>query len=266
MSDVTGRWRELNRACWDERVPIHVGGDFYDLDGFRNDPDVLRPFEREEVGDVTGRTLVHLQCHFGLDTLSWATRGASVTGLDFSEPAIAAATRIARETGIDARFVAADVYDAAEALGTTYDIVYTGLGALNWLPDLTRWAETAAGLVAPGGFLYLAEFHPFTHVFDDETGSRRENDYFKGGPTVWDEPGTYADLTAETRHNVTVEWDHTLGDVVSAITATGLRLEFLHEHDYTLFPRYRTLERGPGGIYTQRGPRVPMMYSLRAVR
>jgi SAM-dependent methyltransferase len=156
-------WLELNRSNWDARVPVHTASRFYDLPGFVAGRDELRPFELEEVGDVTGRQLLHLQCHLGLDTLSWARHGAAVTGLDFSGPALATARELAERIGArDARFVESDVYRAPEALdGRTFDIVYTGLGALCWLPDIDRWARTAASLVAPGGFLYLAEFHPF---------------------------------------------------------------------------------------------------------
>jgi hypothetical protein len=140
--------RELNRRWWDERVPIHTASEFYDVEAFKAGGSTLRPFELEEVGDVAGKRLLHLQCHFGLDTLSWARRGASVVGLDFSEPAVEAANRLAWETGLDGTFVAADLHDAEAALGSQrFDIVYTGLGALNWLPDLRRWAEVVGSLL-----------------------------------------------------------------------------------------------------------------------
>jgi SAM-dependent methyltransferase len=146
----------------DERVPIHTASDFYDVEGFLAGASSLRPFEVAEVGDVSGRTLVHTQCHFGLDALSWARRGATVTGLDFSQPAIDAARALAARAGLQAEFVQADVYDATSALGgRRFDVVYTGLGAINWLPDIEAWARTMASLVAPGGIFYLSEFHPF---------------------------------------------------------------------------------------------------------
>jgi SAM-dependent methyltransferase len=263
---------EVNRAWWDERVPIHVGSAFYDVDGFRAGGSSLRPFEVEEVGDVIGKRLVHLQCHFGLDTLSWARAGASAVGLDFSPPAVEAASSLAVETGLDARFVCANLYDAVEALrGEKFEVVYTGLGALNWLPDLPRWASIVASLLEPGGFLYVSEFHPFTWVFADETLDI-EVDYFHNpeGET-WDGGGTYADMEIPTRNNSTIEWAHTLSDVVSAVLGAGLRLEVLHEHDYTLFPRFEHLELdtetlSAGVIYRQPEgtPRLPLMYSLRA--
>ncbi len=268
-TDWQDTWRETNRANWDERVPIHTGGDFYDVESFKAGQERLRPFELEEVGDVSGRDLLHLQCHFGIDTLSWARHGARVTGLDFSEPAVEAARSLAREIGIDATFVRSDVYDAAEALGgRAFDVVYTGFGALIWLPDIFRWARVAAGLVRPGGFLYVAEFHPFSDVFGDEDLTV-EHDYFHTDePYRYDEPGTYADFDAETENNVTYEWHHPLSDVVSALIGAGLTLEFLHEHEHTYFPRWPFLEKSGSDTYKipEGRPRIPLTYSLLARR
>jgi SAM-dependent methyltransferase len=272
-SRLPADWRDTNRSNWNERVPIHTASDFYDLGSFRSGKDALRDFELAEVGDVSGRTLLHLQCHIGLDTLSWARHGAArVVGLDFSEPAVETARSLAGELGFGpdrAEFVTADVYDAAEAVpDPSYDIVYTGLGALNWLPDITRWARTAASLVAPGGFLYLAEFHPLTDALDDKTGSRIVHDYFSREAWVEEMSGSYADPEAETVHNRTVEWQHPLGEVVTALAVAGLRLEFLHEHDVSLFARFEQFQRGGDGYYrfpTDR-PRIPLMYSLKATR
>ncbi|GAA4233802.1 class I SAM-dependent methyltransferase [Actinomadura meridiana] len=245
-------WRAVNRANWDERVPVHSAGAFYDLPGFVAGRDTLRGFEAAEVGDVDGRTLLHLQCHIGLDTLSWARHGAAVTGLDFSEPALETARELAARIGVTtARFVAADVYDAVHALDArTFDIVYTGMGALCWLPDINRWAQTAAALVAPGGFLYVAEFHPVADVLGED-GHTVEHDYFLRDPIVVDEPGSYAAPDVPTTETLTIEWRHGVGDVVSAVAAAGLRVEFLHEHDNGHF-------RLPAGLD------VPLVYSLRA--
>ncbi len=268
MSDWRGQWRETNRNNWDERVPIHVSGEFYDVEGFKAGAECLRPFEPVEIGDVAGKDLAHLQCHFGVDTLSWAQRGARVTGLDFSRPAVEAARKLAAEMDLDAAFVQSDVYDAVNALDRRdFDIVYTGLGALIWLPDIERWAEIVAELLRPGGFLYLAEFHPFTDVFGNDLTV--EHGYFhREEPTVWEDSGTYADLEAETVHNRTFEWNHTLSDVVNAVIGTGLTVELLNEHDYTLFPRWPFLEKS--GFDTFRLPEgtpdLPLMYSLRARR
>lgn len=265
-------WIETNRAMWDERVPIHAASAAYDQDGFRQGRDEIRGFEAAEVGDVTGKRLLHLQCHMGQDTLSWARRGAAkVVGLDFSEPAIEVARGLAAEVGLAdrAEFVVSDVYEAAAAVpDEDYDIVYTGIGALDWLPDMQRWAAIAASLVAPGGFLYLAEFHPITHVLDWDSGTRIETDYFDQNPLVNDEPGSYVDPGAETFQNLSFERMHTLGEIVSSLAATGLRIEFLHEHDVTLFQRYAKLEQGEDGYFrAPKGqPRVPLMFSLKASR
>ncbi len=261
-------WFASNRARWDERVPIHVASRFYDLDGFREGREPLRPFEIEEVGDVRGKRLVHLQCHFGQDAMSWARHGASVTGLDFSAPAVDVANGLAAELALDARFVCANVYDAVDALGgQTFDVVYTGLGAITWLPDLRRWADVVAALVAPGGFLYLSEFHPFSWVFGDESLTA-VNPYFTDEPWIEDQPGTYTDRGAATEHNRIYAKDHPLSDVVSTLIDVGFRLELLHEHDHTLFPRWPFLIEQPDRSYRLPDdmPSLPLMYSLRAAR
>ena len=264
--DAAANWLELNRANWNARVPIHVASRFYDVPGFIAGRERLCDFEIAEVGDVAGRTLLHLQCHFGLDVLAWARRGAKVTGLDFSGAAVAAARSLAEQTGTqDARFVESDVYSAVDALeGQTYDIVYTGLGALCWLPDIDRWAQTVASLVAPGGFVYLAEFHPFADILADD-GRTVEFDYFSTQARVWDEPYTYSESEETLSDSVTVEWQHGLADVVSALISAGLRIEMLHEHDFTLFARFPILQFRDGRYrFPPEQPGVPLIYSLRA--
>lgn len=257
-----------NRRHWDERVPINAGSAFYDLDGFRAGDEVIDDFQLAEVGDVAGLDLVHLQCHIGLDSLSWARRGARVTGVDFSVPATEQAAELAGQIGVAdrARFVAADALDAAEVLGQdAFDVVYTGNGALMWLPDIDRWARAVAALLRPGGRLYLAEFHPLTDVLDDETGTSAVRDYFARGARTYESPGSYADWTAETAHNIATEWHHGLGDVLTAIAAAGLRIEFVREHGTIPFQRYGALvPRGDRFGYPERSPKLPLMYSLAA--
>jgi SAM-dependent methyltransferase len=263
-------WFDTNRASWDERVPIHVRSRMYDVEGFKQGADPLkgRPFEPEEMGDVSGKRLVHLQCHFGLDTFGWARRGARVTGLDFSAPAVEQARALAAEVGLEADFVQANLYDAIEALGgRRFDIVYTGRGALCWLPDIHGWARIVAALLVPGGFLYLSEFHPLHEILAvDELVVR--HDYFHGEPKRWDEPGDYADATAVTENNVTFEWTHGLGEVVSSLIEAGLRIEFLHEFEYTGFQRFPFLERGEDEVYRMPAgmPRIPLAYTLKATK
>src|SRR5271169_4381732 len=261
-------WRGLNRANWDDRVPVHLASSFYDLAGFRAGADTLRPFEAAEAGPVLGKRLVHLQCHIGLDTLSWARRGAVVSGLDFSAPAITAARSLAAELGLDATFVVSDVYDAVAAFGgQRFDIVYTGVGALVWLPDIPRWARVVAGLLAPGGFVYLVEGHPFAQTLDGSSGLTVARDYFEPGPYVEDYPYTYTDGPT-LAHQRTAEFQHGLGEIVTALVEVGLRIDFVHEWDYDDFARFDWIERREDGTFRFPAgqPRVPMMFSLRASR
>ena len=262
-----------NRRLWDARTPIHVRSDFYDVDGFRAGATSLRPLELEELGDVSGKRLLHLQCHFGLDTLSWARRGATVTGLDFSGEAVAAARTLAAEVGLEetARFVESDVYDAVVALsGETFDVVFTSYGVIAWLPDLRRWAEVVAGLVAPGGFAYVAEIHPASQVLDDEPGVedlRVGYPYWTppSGPLRFEESGTYADHEADITLPEYV-WLHGLGDLVTALIDAGLVLDFLHEHDRTVFQQLPFLEHHDDGWWRlpPSMPAFPLLFSLRA--
>jgi SAM-dependent methyltransferase len=266
---VAGDWRTVNRANWDDRVPIHLASRFYDLAGFRQTRDSLRAFELAEMGDVRGKDLVHLQCHIGLDTLSWAGRGARVWGLDFSVPAIEAARDLAAALGLRASFVVGDVYDAVAAFGgQRFDIVYTGIGALCWLPDIPRWAGLVAELLRPGGFVYLVEGHPFAVVLDGQNGSVVSRDYFDTAPRRESYPCSYTDGDAELAHPAQVEFPHTLGEILTALARAGLGLEFLHEHDFELFQRFGSLRRQPDATYRfpPGRPRVPMLYSLRATR
>ncbi|MBW4721917.1 class I SAM-dependent methyltransferase [Saccharothrix obliqua] len=260
-------WLRLNRENWDDRTAVHAASDFYDLPGFRAGRSTLRPFEQAEVGDVTGRRLLHLQCHMGQDTLSWARLGARVTGLDFSPAAVETARGLAAETGLAARFVVSDVHDARAALGgEAFDIVYTGFGALVWLPDVAEWARVVASLLADGGSLYLAEFHPLLYVLGDD-GRTVEYDYFQTEGETFDHDRTYTDGPKLTR-TVSVQWHHPMGSILTALVGAGLRLEFLRERAWSPFPILPALVRvGPEEYRFPPGrPGVPLTYSLRATK
>lgn len=264
-------WFTLNQQMWDERVPLHLASRFYDIDGFKSGRPHVRKFEIDELGPLDGLRLLHLQCHLRLDTLSIARihSTVSVSGLDFSAPAIDAATRLAVDLGLAARarFVVGDTYRAADALdGERFDVVYTGEGALNWLADIDRWAGVVHDLLAPGGFLYLSEFHPIADMLGDDEPIP-VHDYFATGPLRFEEPGSYAAPGEVTTYNVTVEWQHSIGRVLTALLASGLRLEMFHEWDSTLFDRCSCLVRGDDGGRRWPGPgTLPLMYYLKAVR
>jgi SAM-dependent methyltransferase len=264
-------YTHANHAYWDEAVAIHAASEFYDVESFIAGRNTLKPVEREELGDVSGKTLLHLQCHFGLDTLSWARLGATVTGLDFSEQAVATAGGLAERTGIaDATFVCGNVYDAPSLIDGQFDIVFTSYGALCWLGDLARWASAAAALVRPGGVLYVAEFHPFAQIFDDEpdvTELRPRYPYFPGGPPVrFDGEGTYADLGATLTNRVKYNFPYTVAGVVSSVIDAGLRVEFLHEFPFTEYKMFPFLRRDDDGMYrlpSEYGD-IPLQFSVRA--
>jgi len=268
VTDAAAQGREANRARWDEAVAHHVLSDLYDLAGFRAGRNDIRPFELLELGPVEGLDLLHLQCHLGTDTLSWARHGARVVGLDFSPAAIDAARQLARDCGLGGEFVCCDVYDAVEHLGgRTFDVVYTGIGALGWLPDLRAWASVVARLLRPGGICYLVEIHPVVvGVFGD--GRTIAQDLFDGEYTRSDEPGgTYAAPDAVFSNTVTYERNHSLSEVVSALLEADLDLELLHEQSYTNAPWPWTVKGDDGFHRLPPGwPRYPLTYSIRARR
>lgn len=280
---------EGNRAWWDAVVPIHEASRSYDRDGFLAGTKLLCPVELAELGPrVEGKRLLHLQCHFGMDTLNWARLGAAVTGLDFAPRAIEAARRLAAESGIPGRFVEANVYDAPAALeGERFDIVYTGIGALPWLPDIEGWARVLADCLVGGGILYLYEAHPALLALDAEDPGallRIAERYFEHPePSRYDGPTTYTDgppLEVTTNY----EWNHGLGEIVTALIDAGLRIDFLHEHTEVPWQALPWMEPVPttedphpltGARYqgdrmwrlpeAQRD-RVPLMYSLLATK
>lgn len=255
-----------NRLHWDELAKIHERPSvYYDVDAFRAGGLSLRPLEREEVGDVRGKSLLHLQCHFGLDTLSWARLGARVAGVDLSTVAIERARTLAEECGIDARFVCADI-DSIEDVGDVFDIVFTSFGTTVWLPDLDRWAKLIARSLASGGFFYIVDSHPFAYVLGE--GLRVTAPYFRRGaehyaPGGGDYAVPEAEVTTES-----YEWTHTLGDIVTSLARAGLRISFMHEHPFADWPFNAALQRGDDGYFrldAQTAP-IPLMYSIKATR
>jgi SAM-dependent methyltransferase len=264
-----------NEALWAAWTRIHEHSEFYDLAGFRRGGVRLRPDEIAALGDVSGKTLLHLQCHFGIDTLSWARLGARVTGADFSEPAIELARRLAVEIGQpEARFVRSDLYDLPARLDGAFDIVYTSRGVLGWLPDIRLWARVVAHFVRPGGTFFINEIHPVAQAFENEGVERGElrlaYPYWEHRePLTFPVQGSYADPTADAGDVVEHGWNHGLGEIVSALIEAGLRIEALVEHpslDWALdFLVQRPGEPG-WWLPPDAGGEMPLMFSLRATR
>ena len=268
---ATAERLEANRRQWDDRTRIHVASRFYDVDGWLHTRPGPRDREVEALGDVTGLELVHLQCHFGLDTLAWATAGARVTGLDFSPEAIREAEDLAARAGLSdrARFVCADVLRAREALDhVTFDIVYVSLGALCWLPSVARWAEEAAGLVRPGGRLYLHDVHPVCWSLADDALEFAHTYFEEAEPYADDSDQTYTDAERPLAHTRSYEWNHGIGEVVTALIDQGLRIDVLQEHDWTVHQRFPWLvEVGPGRWASPPElPRLPLSFTVVATR
>jgi SAM-dependent methyltransferase len=262
-----------NRELWNAWTKIHVGSAFYDVASFKNGERPIRidDYEREEVGSVVGKTLLHLQCHFGLDTLSWARLGATVTGLDFSEEAILAARALAAEVGVAATFVQSDVYRAPEVIAEQFDIVYTSGGVLGWLPDIVTWGRVAANFVRPGGFLYITEIHPVALVFADEDVKpgelRLAYPYWSHAQPIRIEvKGSYADRDAPTEGLVEFAWDHSLGEIVTSLADAGLHIEFLREFDFVQWPVEFLVEGDDGRYRLPPGSKgqLPLYFSLKA--
>lgn len=259
-----------NRANWNDRVPVHASSSFYDIERWLADSHGPRPCEVESLGDVAGQRLVHLQCHLGLDTLAFARAGAHVTGLDFSGAALGVARSMAARTGLDdrARFVEADVLDAANALAPqVFDIVYVSIGSLCWLPSVERWAAQVAGLLGSGGRLYLHDDHPLSWALADD-GAHLEHSYFEEVvPETNDGETTYTDGDSRPSHSRSYEWNHSLGEIVSALIHNGLVIDALTEHDWTLWPRFPWLVERDGEWHVPADrPRLPLSFTLLASR
>ncbi len=260
-----------NRLKWDESVALHVGSRGYDVPSFLRGRSTLRSIEIEEVGRVRNRSLLHLQCHFGLDTLSWARRGANATGVDFSPAAVAAARDLGRRAGIRARFVESNLYDLPRHLRGTFDVVYTAKGALCWLPDLARWGRIVARYLRPGGRFYLLEDHPFPDVFpndDHTTALVPKIDYFRERAQRWEYGGTYAAPAARMRHRISYDWVHPVSEVLGSLLDAGLALDFVHEFPYTFWRRFPFMRRRRDGWWCLpgRGSLLPLMWSVGAHR
>lgn len=257
---------EANRALWDAWTDIHVESAFYDLEGFRAGETALRAIELERVGDVGGSSLLHLQCHFGLDTLSWARRGARVTGVDFSSRAIQVARSLAAELDIAATFVQADVLDLPDEWDGRFDTVYTSYGVLIWLPDLRRWAREIQRVLRPGGILHLVEFHPFGGILDDHGRVSGVPYFHRPEPTVYRNNPSYTGAGPEDLERPSHEWAWSIGDVIDAALNAGLTLEAFEELPFSPFPVEPFTEEYEPGRWRIPGVPVdlPLAYYLRA--
>lgn len=261
-----GQYLDINRALWDGRVAHHLHSEFYALDAFRRGDSSLKEIELALLGDIKGKSLAHLQCHFGQDTLSLARMGAQVVGIDFSPKAIHQATALADELALDAQFICADVHDAATQLPASVDIVFTTYGVLGWLPDIRCWAQAVADCLRPGGELLLVEFHPMIWMYDNDF-IRPTYAYFNAAPIIEEEEGTYADTSAPIKQ-MSVSWNHAIGEVFGALRAAGLQVTHLEEYNYSPYPIFKdnvSVGKDRWGIKGLEGM-LPLVYSLKAIK
>ncbi|MBL8007532.1 MAG: class I SAM-dependent methyltransferase [Ignavibacteria bacterium] len=266
----TEDYLNVNKAHWNERVSIHKKTELYDLENFKKGGIRLHNLEISELGDIKGKSVLHLQCHFGMDSLSLERLGAEVTAVDFSEEAVKAACELRDELNLKTEFILSDIYSLPDRLKRKFDIVYTSYGVLIWLPDLKKWAEVISHFLKDDGFFYIAEVHPASMIYDNNF-SRGNNDslkisypYFrKDKPLKFEEEGTYADRKAKTVNNVTYEWTHSLSDIIMSLINAGLKIEFFHEHNFTVWQQFPEMIRDEEKYYRFDFD-IPLLFSIRA--
>lgn len=257
---------EANREGWNLKTEIHKTSKFYNLEDWKSGANSLTNIELGEVGDVSGKKLLHLQCHFGQDTMSWARMGASVTGCDFSDKAIELARELSSELKLPARFVCCNVYDLPQHLRGKFDVVFTSYGTIGWLPDLDRWAAVVAHFLKRGGFFYIADFHPVIWMMDDNM-EYLKYPYHNAEVIETEQTGSYADRYASIRYKE-YGWNHSLSEVINALIRHGLRIEFLNEYAYSPYNCFSKTVRGEDGNYRIQGLEnvLPMVYSIKATK
>jgi SAM-dependent methyltransferase len=264
--EIFDAYFEANKHGWNIKTAVHEKSLFYKVDAWKAGASSLNEIELRELGDVQGKKLLHLQCHFGQDTLSWARLGAQVTGCDLSDAAIDLARKHAKNLNITARFVACNLYDLPLYLRGKFDIVFTSYGTIGWLPDLDRWAAVVAHFLKRGGIFYIADFHPVVWMMDEDM-AHLKYPYHNAGVIETEQTGSYADREAAIQYKE-YGWNHSLSEVVNSLIRHGLRIEFLNEYPYSPYNCFSNTVEGPDGNFRIKGLEdvLPMVYSIRAVR
>jgi len=268
MKAIDKKYFEVNKTTWDQKVNIHAKSDFYNVDDFKKGQTSLNAYELDEVGDVKGKSLLHLQCHFGQDTMSWSRLGAKCTGIDLSSEGIKEAKKLNNELGLDAAFIESNLYDVPKKVDGTFDVVFTSYGVVGWLPDLKTWGEIIASKLKKGGVFYMIEFHPIVWMFDFlQTPPKLTYPYLNKEVIYEEYKGTYTDNDADILSKE-YGWNHGLGEIVTALTDAGLEIEFLHEFEkspYNSFPEMDTTEDGMF-VLKENQRMFPLLFSIRAIK
>jgi len=257
---------KTNKSTWNEKVKVHAKSAMYDLEAFKNGKTSLMPYELKALGDVTGKSLLHLQCHFGQDTLSWSRLGAKCVGVDLSDEGIKLAKHLNRELNLDAEFVCCNVLDTSKHVNTTFDIVFTSYGVIGWLPDLKPWGQIIAERLKKGGVFYMVEFHPIVWMFDYVNGKPEMKYGYMQDAVIYEEyEGTYANQDSK-MISKEYGWNHGLSEVVNALTQAGLHIEYLNEHNespYNVLPDLITTE---SGMHATKNQLYPLIFELKATK
>ncbi|WP_299255066.1 class I SAM-dependent methyltransferase [uncultured Aquimarina sp.] len=266
MSKEFQKHFKTNAATWNEKVAIHASSDFYDLELFKKGETSLKKFELEALGDVSGKSLLHLQCHFGQDTLSWSRMGAKCTGVDLSEKGVELAKQLTTELQLDADFVCCNVLDTSHHVKDQFDIVFTSYGVIGWLPDLKPWGRMIAERLKTGGSFYMVEFHPIVWMFDylEEIPMIKYGYHQK--ETIYEEyEGTYAD-TSSKMISKEYGWNHGLGEVISALSEAGLTIEYLREYDESPYNIFPNLKANKSGMFESSDKLFPLLFAIKVFK
>ncbi|MBC6607524.1 class I SAM-dependent methyltransferase [Hymenobacter sp. BT188] len=264
--ETPANYTELNRQLWNAKTDYHVQSEFYDVESFLGGKSSLNDVELGLLGDVRGKSILHLQCHFGQDSLSLSRLGAHVTGVDLADQAIIKARELAAQLSLPAEFVCSDVYELPNNLNGQFDIVFTTYGVLGWLPDMKRWAGVVSHFLKPGGKLVLVEFHPVVWMFDSDF-TRVQYSYFNRETITEVETGTYADRDAPLEQT-SVSWNHDLGEVLGSLLHNGLAIRHFAEYDYSPYKCFAHMEQvGERKFRIEHlADKLPMMYSVVATK
>ena len=258
------KYFEVNKATWNEKVKVHTKSELYDLEAFKQGKTSLMSYELDALTEVKGKSLLHLQCHFGQDTLSWSRLGAKCVGIDISDEGIKVARQLNRELSLEAEFVCCNVLDTSKYVKDTFDIVFTSYGTIGWLPDLKPWGKMIADRLKDGGTFYIAEFHPIVWMFDYLEGKPIMKYAYNQDEAIYEEyQGTYADQSSA-MISKEYGWNHGLGEVVTALTGAGLHIEYLEEHDESPYNVLPDLVKTQSGMYATKDRLYPLIFSLKA--
>lgn len=264
--NTENNYTEINRQSWNKRTETHLKSEFYDLDNFLKGKSSLNDIELKLLGDIKGKSILHLQCHFGQDTISLGRLGADTTGVDLSDKAIESAKQIAKDTNSNAEFICCDIYDLPNHLDKKFDVVFTSYGTIGWLPDLDKWAKIVSKFLKPNGQFVFVEFHPVVWMFDDNF-EKIFYRYFNSGVIVDTQIGTYADKNADLTLTE-MSWNHSISEVLNSLIKNGLEIKLFDEFDYSPYNCFnKTIEFEPRKYRIEHlDDKIPMVYSLTAIR